>query len=180
MFTKSIKFRGALIFWLAILLLIFSCEKEKEIPLSEQVAKRESAGTEEVEKKAGEELIPAKRRAELREDLEALMADLEAKEKELKIKGEELNRKDADLQAREAELVQKEEGVKRLQVVSYVILIMGIVMIIAAFIIAVKGKLITIKPLEKIKAIRKKEEKVEAAPKKPSPEGKKDQKKREK
>ncbi len=147
MSSKSVTVLLTVVFCVGALSLFPSCGgKEKRVP-SEQQPAHETAGAtaerKESEAKgvASHDLKRLKElEAELAEDLEMLKTTLAARERELAAREAGLLSKEANLEMREAEVSRRQEAAGRLQAVSYVVLALGAILIVAALVIAAKER----------------------------------------
>lgn len=148
MSRKSVAVLLTVFFCVVAVSLLPSCGgKEKALP-SEQRPAGEAARPPAEERKTGEAKEAAfqdltrwkELGAELIEDLEMLKASLAARERELAAREAGLRSKEVGLAMREAEVVRKQEAAGRVQALSYVVLALGVVLIVAALVITAKER----------------------------------------
>jgi hypothetical protein len=147
MTTKSVAFLLTMLLCVGALSLVPSCGGKGEVPPSEEQPAEQTAGPA-AEKREGEAREVGSQDmkrwkelgAELVDNLEMLKATLAAKERELAAMEAGLRSREAELTMREAEVTRKLGAAARLQAVSYAVLALGVILIVAALVRAVREK----------------------------------------
>ena len=163
-----------LILGIVTFLFILSCEKKEEAPPAPEKTSEEVTVTSTID-------TTALMQKEMNEKLQSILQDLEAKQAELLKKREELKNEIEALRSKQNELMDMQAQLKTFQIVSIVLLILGLIAIIVGGIMIFRSykfggkeepvaKEKAAKPVPEAEEKKKKEEKKAAEkPKQPKP-----------